>query len=105
MAPPVANVAVSWKQFPFKKGVLEMNPAEKCPSCRGDMELGYLISGRPINWCDHPPKVIYLCGEHISKGYTFCSGVAGHRCKKCRIILYQEIEQEPKKDTNDWPAG
>jgi hypothetical protein len=82
-----------------------MDTIEKCPSCREDMELGFIVSQRTISWCDHVPKTICYCGEPLSKGYTICAWVSGHRCKKCKIILYQEPEQPTKNDTSEWPAG
>ncbi|MFW9955602.1 MAG: PF20097 family protein [Candidatus Thorarchaeota archaeon] len=65
----------------------------KCPSCGDDMEPGHLISARPISWCDHVPKAICRCGDRISRDYGFCTGVAGHRCKKCHIIVYITIKR------------
>lgn len=82
-----------------------MTDLEKCPSCGEDMEPGYIVSKNLISWCNHVPKVFCVCGEPLSKYSVLCAAVVGHRCKKCKIIRYQEIERPPKKETSDWPVG
>ncbi len=82
-----------------------MEATEKCPSCGEDMDPGFIVSQRTISWCDLVPKVICYCGEPLSKGYAICACVSGYRCKRCKIILYQEVEKAPRKETDDWPAG
>ncbi|MFW9843240.1 MAG: PF20097 family protein [Candidatus Thorarchaeota archaeon] len=78
---------------------------EICPSCGEPMEQGFLVAPRRIFWCDHAPELDCICGERLSRPWIICANVPGHRCKKCKLILYQEPRQPPKKDTSDWPAG
>ncbi|MFW9807600.1 MAG: PF20097 family protein [Candidatus Thorarchaeota archaeon] len=87
------------------EGSLELETTEKCPSCGEEMETGFIVSQRTISWCDQVPKVICYCGEILSKKYSICAWVSGYRCKRCKIIRYQEVEQAPNKDTNDWPVS
>ncbi len=82
-----------------------MEATEKCPSCGENMEFGYLVSPRRISWCKKIPRFFGICGDHLSEGFVFKSGVSGYRCKKCRLIRYNEIVRSPKNETDDWPAG
>jgi hypothetical protein len=61
-----------------------------CPMCKKPMQKGYIVAGElGVRFCDSVPFIRVACGDVIVGKAFGVSSRSGHRCKNCRLIIYQ----------------
>lgn len=80
-----------------KEGLSKLTSIEKCPTCGGELDKGYIHMPRGIYWDTQKHNWHVYTSETIISMWAWTLPKApALRCKQCRIVIF-DYEKEGKE--------